>query len=119
MQYMLLIYGAEDAAPSPESPEGQAEFGAWMDYDRRLRESGRFVAGAPLQGTQTATTVRVRDGEDVVTDGPFAETKEVLVGYYLVDVAHLDDALKWARQMPNISYGSVEVRPIMEIPVEA
>jgi hypothetical protein len=119
MKYMLLIYGAQDAGPAPDSPEGQAEFQEWMTYSQRLADSGAMVSGAPLQETTTATTVRVRDGEDVVTDGPFAETKEVLGGYFLVDVPDLDEALKWARQMPNIRWGSVEVRPVMEIPVEA
>src|SRR5438128_2502996 len=102
MQYMLLIYGAEDAAPAPNSPEAQAEYQEWMTYSERLAQSGAMVAGAPLQAAASATTVRVRDGEDVVTDGPFAETKEVLGGYYLIDVPDLDEALKWARQMPNI-----------------
>jgi len=119
MKYMLLIYGAEGAGPAPDSPEGQAEFQAWFTYSERLQQSGAFISGAPLQPGGAATTVRVRDGEDVVTDGPFAETKEVLGGYFVVDVPDLDEALKWAKQMPHIGYGSVEVRPVMEIPVEA
>jgi hypothetical protein len=113
MQYLLLIYRAEDAAPTYDSPEGQAEHAEWMSYSERLGKSGAMEGGNALQPVATATTVRVRDGEDLVTDGPFAETKEVLGGYYLIDVPDLDSALAWAKQMPNIRYGSVEVRPIM------
>ena len=114
MQYLLLIYGAEDAAPAFDSPEGRAEFAEWMGYSERLGKAGAMEGGNALQPVATATTVRVRDGEDLITDGPFAETKEVLGGYYLIDVPDLDSALAWAKQMPNIRYGSVEVRPIME-----
>jgi hypothetical protein len=116
MRYMLLIYGPEEGAPAEDSPEAAAEFERWMTYHQRITESGAYLSGEALQPTQTATTVRVRDGEDVVTDGPFAETKEVLGGYYVVDVPDLDAALRWAREMPNVEEGSVEVRPIMEIP---
>ena len=72
-----------------------------------------MVAGDGLQGLETATTVRVRDGESLVTDGPFAETKEMLAGYYLIDVPDLDAALAWAAKIPSVGYGSVEVRPVM------
>jgi len=113
---MLLIYGAEDAAPAPDSPEGQEELGAWMRVTQELAEAGQLVAGDPLQPLATATTVRVRDGETVLSDGPFAETKEALGGYYIVDVPDLESATAWAAKMPNAVYGSVEVRPIMEIP---
>jgi hypothetical protein len=119
MQYMLLIYNAEDAGPAPDSPELLAQRARWMEYTQRLREAGAMVAGDALQGAATATTVRNRNGEDLVTDGPFAETKEVLGGFYTIDVPDLDEALRWARQMPNIEYGTVEVRPIMEIPAVA
>ena len=96
MQYLLLIYGAEDAAPAFDSPEGQAEFAEWMGYSERLGKAGAMEGGNALQPVATATTVRVRDGEDLITDGPFAETKEVLGGYYLIDVPDLDSALAWA-----------------------
>jgi hypothetical protein len=118
MKYMLLLYGDSShtrASLSPDSPEVQAEFAAWGEVTQRLTESGAMVAGDPLQGTETATTVRGPD--QVVSDGPFAETKETLIGYYLLDVPDLDDALRWARQMPNLAYGSVELRPLMEIRV--
>ena len=108
MKYMLLIY--DDPAAAPDA----AEFQAWSSYTSALGESGAMVAGDALQGLDTATTVRVRDDERLVTDGPFADTKEWLAGYYLIDVADLDAALEWAAKMPNIAHGSVEVRPLME-----
>jgi hypothetical protein len=110
-QYMLLIYSPVEGGPSPE--EAQAEFPRWMEYTQALQESGVMVAGDALQGAETAQTVRVRDGETVLTDGPFADTKELLGGYYIVDVPDLDAALKWAAKIPNVGYGSVEVRPVM------
>ena len=110
-QYMLLIYSPPGAGPAPE--EAEAQMGRWMAYTQELQDSGAMVAGDALQPIEVATTVRVRDGETVVTDGPFAETKELLGGYYIVDVPTLDDALALAAKMPNIEYGSVEVRPLM------
>jgi hypothetical protein len=110
-QYMLLIYGPIEGGPSPE--EMQAEHPRWMEYTQNLRDAGILVAGDALQGADTATTVRVREGETVLTDGPFADTKELLGGFYILDVPDLDAALKWAAKMPNIAYGSVEVRPVM------
>ena len=110
-QYMLLIYSPTEGRPSPE--EMQAEFPRWMEYTQALRDAGVMVAGDPLEGADTATTVRVRDGETILSDGPFAETKELLGGFYTIDVPDLDAALKWAAKMPNIAYGSVEVRPVM------
>jgi hypothetical protein len=107
MQYLLLIYMPTDHVPDP------AEHGRWMEYTRQLGESGAMVAGDALQGLDTAQTVRVRDGETLVTDGPFAETKEMLGGYYLIDVPDLDAALGWAAKLPNAEYGSAEVRPVM------
>ena len=107
MQYLLLIYVPTDATPDP------SEMGAWMQYTEDLRASGAMVAGDALQGLDTATTLRVRESETLVTDGPFAETKEMLAGYYLIDVADLDAALAWAAKIPSVGYGSVEVRPIV------
>ena len=110
-QYMLLIYSPVDSGPSPE--ERQAEMPKWFSYTQELQDSGVMVAGDALHPAPTATTVRVRDGETVVSDGPFAETKEILGGYYLIDVPDLDAALGWAAKMPNIAYGTVEVRPVV------
>lgn len=116
MQFMLLIYTDPAAAPTPDSPESREEFGRWMAYTQEVRDAGAFVAGDPLQPTAAATTVRVREGETLLVDGPFAETKEHLGGYYLIDVADLDAAIDWASRMPNITYGSVEVRPVVAMP---
>ena len=110
-QYMLLIYSPTDVQPTPEQME--AEMPKWFSYTQELQESGAMVAGDALHPAQTATTVRVRDGETVISDGPFAETKEALGGYYLVDVPDLDAALAWAAKIPNVGYGSVEVRPVV------
>jgi hypothetical protein len=110
-QYMMLIYIPSEGSPSPE--QGGAETSEWFEYTQALQDAGVHVAGDALQPGETATTVRVRDGETVLTDGPFADTKELLGGYYIVDVPDLDAALKWAAKMPNINYGSVEVRPVM------
>jgi hypothetical protein len=113
MQYMLLIYTDPSAAPDPASAEGQNSYAAWNTYTEAMREAGIHVAGEALQPTQSATTVRERNGETLTIDGPFAETKEVLGGFYILDVPDLDAALSWAQRAPNTSYGSVEVRPVM------
>ena len=116
MQYMLLIYGDPSGAPEPNSPEAQEDFAAWMRISEEMAPV--TVSGAPLQGTETATTVRGDgSGQPVLTDGPFAETKEVLGGYYILDVPDLDTAMAWAGRLPNVARGgAVEVRPVMEIP---
>ena len=110
-QYMLLIYAPEDDPRTPE--ERAAEMPRWYEYTQALQDAGVMVAGDALQPIDAATTVRIRDGETVVTDGPFAETKESLGGYYLIDVPDLDEALKWAARIPSAPYGPIEVRPIM------
>jgi hypothetical protein len=110
-QYMLLIYGP-DAAPDPE--QAAAEMPRWYQYTQELQDAGAMRAGEALHPTDSATTVRVRDGETQITDGPFAETKETLGGFYLIDVPDLDTALKYAAKMPNITYGTVEVRPVID-----
>jgi len=111
--YSLLIY--TDPANLPADFDPVATRDHWMSYTQELRESGAHRGGEALQFADTATTVRVRDGEVLNTDGPFAETKEILAGFYLIDVPDLDEALAWASRMPNITYGSVEVRPIMDV----
>jgi hypothetical protein len=111
MRYLILIYENEASTPQDES-----EFQKWIDYTTRLRESGSWLGGEALQPTATATTVRVKNGKMITTDGPFAETKEQLGGYYMVDCKDLDEALKWAAQIPSAGRGPVEVRPIMEFP---
>jgi hypothetical protein len=116
MKYMLLIYGDSTAIgrqANRDTAEAQAQSARWAEVTQRMDGAGVRVAGDALQTPDTATTVRGADA--VVSDGPFAETKEVLLGYYLLDVPDLDEALTWARQLPNLPYGSVEVRPIMEV----
>jgi len=112
-QYMLLIYGPADGGPSPE--EMAAEMPRWYEYTEGLKEAGIHVAGDPLHGVDAATTVRVRDGQTQITDGPFAETKEFLGGYYVIDVPDLDTALAHAERVPSVHYGSIEVRPVMDL----
>jgi hypothetical protein len=113
VQYALLIYGDPAAAPAQDSPEGEAEFAAWMSYTQALTDAGVMRGGEALNPTPSATTVRERNGETLTTDGPFAETKEILIGFYVVDVPDIDTALGWAARMPNIKHGTVEVRPTM------
>jgi hypothetical protein len=112
MKYLLLLYVPEESRRDDSYERAPLE--AWFAYSDELRQAGAFVASDALEISSTATTVRERAGERVVTDGPFAETKEMLGGYYLIDVPDLDAALKWAAKVPNATYGSVEVRPIME-----
>ncbi|MBV9594763.1 MAG: YciI family protein [Actinobacteria bacterium] len=111
-QYMLLIY---NPLTGQASPEQMAEMGArWDAYTRSLTDAGVLVGGDALERADVATTVRERDGQIQFTDGPFAETKELLAGYYLVDCPDLDTALDHASRMPNVSFGSVEVRPVWD-----
>jgi hypothetical protein len=110
-QYMLLIYGP-DRVPTPE--EMAVEMPRWNDYTQALQDAGVIRGGDALHPVDSATTVRVRDGETQIVDGPFAETKEVLGGYYVIEVPDLDAALKHAAKMPNVTYGSVEVRPVVD-----
>jgi hypothetical protein len=113
-RYMLLIYGDEQqwAMFSPE--EQAAEFKLYNEYSDWLREKEWFLAGEPLHPTAAATSVRVRDGNTLSTDGPFAETKEQLGGYYIVDVENLDEAIEAASRIPAARGGTIEVRPIFE-----
>jgi hypothetical protein len=119
MQYMLLIYDDETRWASASEEDRGRIFEAYGAYTQELRDSGALVAGDPLQPTASATTVRVRDDEQLVTDGPFAETKEQLRGYYLVDVETLDEAVVWASKIPSARFGSIEVRPLMSVGAEA
>ena len=115
MKYLLLIYDNEGKNMSM-SPEAMSEkLDEWFKYIDELRASGILLDGSALQPTATATTVRVGNPAPLATDGPFAETKEQLGGFYLIDASDLDDAIGWAGKMPHIADGgSVEIRPIME-----
>jgi hypothetical protein len=112
-QYMLLIFADPSNGPAEGTPEAQAHMQEWFTYTEGLRASGAFVSGEALQPPTTATTVAVRNGDRVVSDGPFADTKEWLGGYYVIEANDLDAALDHAAKMPNIGYGTVEVRPVM------
>ena len=113
MQYMALIYDSEAtmAALSPKAREQL--FADYMTFTKAAKDAGVYVAGDALKEVATATTVRVRSGETLLTDGPFAETKEQLGGYYLLECKDLDEAVKWAAKIPSAKYGSIEVRPVM------
>ena len=117
MRYMLLIYG--DESQIPQTPDGVApEISApWLEYTDWLLSRGMHESGERLALSSSATSVRVRDADRLITDGPFAETKEVLGGYYIVECANLDEALEAAGRCPGAMYGTVEVRPILGMPM--
>ena len=114
MRYLLLIYMDEARYASMSEAESQADMANWGEYTQQITEAGASPGGEALQPTSTATTVRDDGGKPMVTDGPFAETKEQLGGYYLLDVANLDAAIEWAHKCPAAKYGSIELRPIRE-----
>jgi hypothetical protein len=117
MKYLFLLYDRpEGESPEPGSDDWMATLDAYRAADAAMVEAGVMIDCAPLQSVETATTVRIRNGETLLTDGPAAEIKEQLGGYTLVDCANLDEALKWAATIPAVLHGSVEVRPILEIP---
>jgi len=115
MKYALLIYSSEDVGPQTEE-QMMTEMPKWFEFTEELNQAGVNLGGEALLPAATATTVQVRDGGRITTDGPFAETKEILGGFYIVEAPDLDAALAWAEKIPAAPYGSIEVRPIMEIP---
>jgi hypothetical protein len=114
MRYLLMIYSNEqqDAQRTPE--QGEANMQAYFAFTNELQESGAMLGGEALHATSSATTVRVRNGQIASTDGPFAETKEQLGGFYMLNCDNLDEAIKWAAKIPGAKDGSIEIRPIME-----
>ena len=110
-QYMLLVYQPE--ADEAEQAQREAELPLFVELHRSLREAGLLVGVQRLCSTESATSVRTRDGETEITDGPFAVTKEVLAGYYILECADLDEALKHAARLPMTAWGTVEVRPVV------
>jgi hypothetical protein len=112
MQYMLLIYLDENALSDSEREKCYVESAG---YAQQLNASGHYRAASPLHPTSTATSLRIRDGKRLVTDGPFAETREQLGGYFLIDARDLDEAIEIAAKIPAGKWGTVEVRPVMEI----
>ena len=113
MKYMCLIYSAQASEPKPGSDEFGIMLRDYAIFTENMKSGGKYIAGDALQPTMTATTVSVRDGKTQTVDGPFAETKEQLGGYYLLECDDLDDALKCAAQIPTAKFGRVEVRPVM------
>jgi hypothetical protein len=113
MRYLLLIYTEEPTQPVPEEVMA-GEMEAYNAFTREVNARSAFRAGEALHPTSAATTVRVKDGETIATDGPFAETKEALGGFYLIDVRDLDEAIELAAMIPGAKHGSIEIRPIFE-----
>ena len=116
MKYLLLIYQDEGSWAGLSEAEQGKLFEEYMTYTRNIKKNGNYVGGEALQPVATATTVRVRNGKTMTTDGPFAETREQLGGYYLVEAKDLDEAIKLATGIPDVRMGSIEVRPIMPTP---
>ena len=116
MQYMALLYGDEKAAENDTPEQQEAEMAGYYAFDALVKERGAFRGGEALMPSSTAKTVRVRDGETLVTEGPFAETREVLGGFYLLECETEEEALALAAQIPAAKNGTVEVRPVMVIP---
>jgi hypothetical protein len=114
MRYMLLIIGDESRYADMSPEEQAAQLGRWSEYTQALVDAGAFVAGDGLQTSSTATTLRVENGERVLTDGPFAETKEQIGGFYTIDCKNLDEAIEWAAKLPSAEGGITEIRPVMD-----
>lgn len=110
MRYLLLIYEDESKSPPPDD----AEMARWFQVTDAMKEAGIHLAGEALHPVEAATTVRVKSGETLATDGPFAETREQLGGFYLLDVPDLDQAIAWAAKLPTADRGSIEIRPVVD-----
>jgi len=115
MKYLLMICASEEEEAAMSDQDMGQILQEYMAFSAELEASGHYVTSDRLQPTTAATTVRVRDGELLTTDGPFAETKEQMGGYYLIDVPDLDQAIAWARKIPTVKTGSIEIRPIWEM----
>ena len=115
MKYLALIYSAPGTSPDYGTPEFEESMGEWGAVNQAYIDAGVLVSGDALQDPATATSIRIRDGKMETIDGPFAETKEQLGGYYLLDCKDLDEAIKYAAMIPSAKYGTVEVRPIMDL----
>ena len=119
MKYLLLICGEEKAWAAMPDDDRQQLMADFRQFSKDIQTSGQYVSGSQLQPTTSATSVRVRDGKSLVTDGPFAETREQLGGYYLVNVKDLDEAIAVAARIPSARTGTIEVRPLIEMTVPA
>ena len=113
MQFLCLIYEDEKLQANRDENENNEIFHEYMTFTEQVKTNGNLVAGDALMPTDTATTIRIRNNETLITDGPFAETKEQLGGYYLLECNSLDEALVLAKKIPSAKFGSIEVRPIM------
>jgi hypothetical protein len=119
MRYLVLIYNESSANPPAEPPDPAVwaqVMGDYRAYSEMLRDRGAYLAGEALEDATTATTVRIRDGQRMTTDGPFAETKEALGGFYMIEAKDLDEALELGAACPGAQWGSIEVRPILDLP---
>lgn len=114
MQYVLLIYVDEEVTANRSPDENAAYFQGYGQFEGEVQQRGIKTGGAPLQSISTATTVRVREGRALITDGPFAETKEQLAGFYVLECQNLDEAIALANKMPDAQYGAIEIRPVYE-----
>src|SRR5262249_44729773 len=119
MKYMLLIHTDEQAWRGLSDPERQRIYGEYRQFIQQIQSAGQHLAGSQLQPTSLATPVRVRNGKRLVTDGPFAETREQLAGYFLVEAKDLDEALAIAARIPSARDGAIEVRPVVEAGAQA
>jgi len=115
MKYVLLIYHDETTWNDQNEAEHQQIYDEYRSLIQRLQSSGKYLGGDQLQPRATASVIRVRDGKPLVTDGPFAETREQIGGFFLIDVKNLDEAIAWAAKVPSARLGSIEVRPIWEV----
>lgn len=114
MKYMALIYEDSSKAPDPKSPEFAAFMGAYMALGKKLHDEGNWIAGEGLKAPETATCLRRRGGKVETMDGPFAETREHLAGFYLFHAPDLDQALAYALMIPSVDWGTIEIRPVMD-----
>jgi hypothetical protein len=112
MEYLALIYGDESVWERMTDAERESAYEQYAEFSRAARDAGVLVGGNELGSTSSATTVRVRDDERLVSDGPYAEVKEALGGYFVLDCASIDDALDWAARIPAAEHGAVEIRPV-------
>ncbi len=113
MQYMCWVSSLEGTGPQPGTDEFGPFMQGYMDFTQKMKDTGKFIAGDALQPVATATTVSTRNGKTDMVDGPFAETKEQLGGYYLLECENLDEALAAAAEIPTVTYGRIEVRPLV------
>ena len=118
MRYLCLIYENEKAWETTPPAESEAVMNEYFEFTDDIRKKGKYVAGEALHPTATATTVRVRNGKVSTTDGPFAETKEQLGGFYLIEASDLNDAIQVASRIPSARFGSIEIRPVMDFSAE-